>query len=266
MVLIDTIGIPVLQELVEGMSVWAIAGMFLIIAFAYSSVGLGGGSSYTALLTILGIGHVVVPTVSLSLNLIVVSAGSFNFIQQKHARFSLIWPFLVTSVPMAYLGGSLQVSKLLFEWLLLVSLVLVAARIYFWKDIGLQIEFPEVVRKLLPFGLGAVLGLVAGIVGIGGGIYLVPLILIFNLGGEKEAAAAGAIFILVNSLIGLVARVQFQEVNILEYWPILVAVAAGGIAGSRLGAATLPRKTMQKILGGIILIAIVLLGRRVFFG
>src|SRR5210317_962915 len=95
-------------------SPYFIAVLFFIVAFAYSSVGLGGGSSYTALMAILGFNTLAIPMVSLTLNLMVTTIGAFNFIRYKHARLNLILPFLVTSIPMAYLGGALQVPKELF--------------------------------------------------------------------------------------------------------------------------------------------------------
>lgn len=104
-------------------SPWFIAGLFFIIAFVYSSVGLGGGSSYTALMAILSFNTLAIPLISLSLNLIVTSIGSFNFIRNKHANRRLILPLIATSMPMAYLGGSLNLPKTVFYWLLLVSLV-----------------------------------------------------------------------------------------------------------------------------------------------
>ncbi len=246
-------------------SIWIVATLFLGIAFMYSSVGLGGGSSYTALLTILGVSYVVIPTVSLSLNLIVTFAGSINFIRHKHARFGLIWPFLVTSIPMAYLGGSLHLSQTIFGWLLLGSLIFVAARIYLVDDLELGFELSDRVKKILPFGLGGILGFLAGTVGIGGGIYLVPLIILFGLGKEKEAAATGAIFIWINSLFGILARVQFHEITFSDYLPLIGAVVIGGFGGSYFGAARVEPKVIQRILGIVILIALALLARKLLF-
>ncbi len=252
--------------MLEEASIWVLAGLFFVIAFMYSSVGLGGGSSYTALLTIFGLSHIVIPTVSLSLNLIVTTAGSFNFIQEKHARWGLIWPFLVTSIPMAYLGGMIHVSRAVFEWLLFISLIVVALRIYLWENVTIDVAFSDRFRKVLPYILGAVLGMLAGIVGIGGGIYLVPLIMIFGLGEARVAAATGAVFIWVNSIVGITARVQYQGINFADYIPLIVAVAAGGFIGSRLGATKYQPRTIQRIMGVVILIAIVLLGRRIATG
>ncbi|GMQ82149.1 MAG: sulfite exporter TauE/SafE family protein [Rhodothermia bacterium] len=243
-------------------SIWAAALLFLGIAFMYSSVGLGGGSSYTALLTIFGVSYIVIPTVSLSLNLIVTLAGSINFIRRKHARFGLIWPFLVTSIPAAYLGGSLHLSQTIFGWLLFISLIFVAARIYLVEDLKLGFELSDLTKSVLPFGLGGLLGFLAGAVGIGGGIYLVPLIILFGLGKEKEAAATGAIFIWINSLFGIIARVQVHEITYSDYLPLIGAVAIGGFFGSYLGASRISPKVIQRILGIVILVALVLLVRK----
>jgi len=110
---------------------------------------------------------------------------------------------------------------------------------------------------------GSILGLVAGIVGIGGGIYLVPLIIILGLGTEKEAAACGAIFTWLNSFTGLVSRLQYNSINLENYIPLIIAVIAGGMLGSFLGAVTLSPKVMDKILGGVIVVAIVFLVKKV---
>lgn len=159
-------------------SPWFIAGLFFIVAFVYSSVGLGGGSSYTALMAILGFNALAIPLISLSLNLIVTSIGSFNFIRNKHANWRLILPFLITSMPMAYLGGTLHLPKTVFFWLLLVSLVFVAARIYLWRDTNLHLDLSARGKIFISLLAGSILGLIAGIVGIGGGIYIIPLIII----------------------------------------------------------------------------------------
>ncbi len=119
-----------------------------------------------------------------------------------------------------------------------------------------------------PFRLfaGAVLGLVAGIVGIGGGIYLVPLIIILGLGTTKEAAACGVIFIWLNSLSGLLARVQYNAIDLHEYVPLIFAVFLGGALGSFMGAGRYSAQTMERVLGVLVMVAIVLLFRKVLSG
>lgn len=243
-------------------SPYLIAILFFVIALAYSAVGLGGGSSYTALMLILGFSTLVIPTVSLTLNLLVTSVGSFNFIINKHAKLKLILPFLLSSIPMAYLGGSLALAKEVFYWILLASLLFVVARIYLWDKVSLQLNLSERGTLVVSVVSGGVLGLIAGIVGIGGGIYLVPLIIVLGIGNAKQAAACGAIFIWLNSASGLVARAQYNAINLFDYIPIVVAVLAGGLIGSWFGAGKLSTKNMEKILGAIIIVAIGLLIRK----
>ncbi len=242
---------------------WVLALLFFGVSFAYSSVGLGGGSSYIALMAIFGVSHAAIPTTSLTLNLLVTSVGSLNFIRKGHTRIRLIVPFLITSIPLAYVGGCLNLPKDVFYWILVVSLVLVALRIFFWDHAALKLNFGRTQRVVLSLALGSVLGLVAGIVGIGGGIYLVPLIVILGLGSPKEAAACGAIFIWVNSFAGLIARVQYHSVPFLDLLPLIVAVVLGGGLGSYIGSSKLQPRSMERILGAIVLVAIVLLIRRV---
>jgi uncharacterized membrane protein YfcA len=246
-------------------SPWLIAGLFFIVALIYSSVGLGGGSSYTALMAILSFNALAIPMLSLSLNLLVTSISSFNFIRNKHANWHLILPFLVTSIPAAYLGGALQLPKMVFYWLLLISLVLVAVRIYLWRDTAMHLNLSSRGKLLVSLVAGSLLGLVAGIVGIGGGIYLVPLIIILGLGTAQQAAASGAIFVWLNSAAGLSSRLQYNAIDLTEYLPLIVAVVIGGGLGSYLGSTRFSSKKMEKILGLIVLVAIGFLGRKLLF-
>ncbi len=244
-------------------SLYFLAILFFLVAFAYSSVGLGGGSSYTALMAVFGMSTMAIPLISLSLNVIVTSVGSFNFIRNRHARIRLIWPFLISSIPMAYLGGSFQVPKEIFYWLLLISLLFVAVRIYFWQKMTMRMNISQHGKMMVSFIAGSLLGLVAGIVGIGGGIYLVPLIIILGLGSEKEAAACGAIFIWLNSLSGLISRLQHNSIDLTDYIPLLTAVLAGGALGSFMGSFKFTPKTMEKMLGAVIIVAIVFLTKKI---
>lgn len=252
-----------MEELV--ISPWLLATFFICVAFVYSAVGLGGGSSYTALMAIFGVNYVAIPTISLALNLLVTSAGSFNFIRKKHARLRLILPFLITSIPMSYLGGTLAVPKEIFYWILLTSLIFVAFRIYVWKNTSMRLSIGEFQRIALSLVSGSLLGLIAGIVGIGGGIYLVPLIIILGLGSVKEAAACGSIFIWANSFSGLVARFHYHSVDLAVFVPIILAVFVGGILGSHMGSSRFQPRTMEKILGAIIVLAIYFLSKKILF-
>ncbi len=237
--------------------------LFLFVAFIYSSVGLGGGSSYTAIMAIMGVSYTMIPTTSLTLNLVVTFIGMINFWRNGHGRLNLIGPFLITSIPMAYLAGSLELPEFIFQIILISTLILVAVRIYVINGLTLSFQLSIGQKWVMIIGLGAVLGFIAGAVGIGGGIYLVPLIIMFGLGTAKEAAAAGAMFIWVNSLAGFLARYQAGTFDSEFILPLIVAVVIGGFGGSYFGSKKYESKTIQKIMGGVIIIAIVFLFREI---
>ncbi|MDP6201649.1 MAG: sulfite exporter TauE/SafE family protein, partial [Candidatus Marinimicrobia bacterium] len=143
--------------------------------------------------------------------------------------------------------------------ILLLTLVMVAIRIYIFHHLRFSFQLTGSQKWIFIFGLGGFLGFIAGTVGIGGGIYLVPLIIMFRLGSEKEAAASGAIFIWVNSLVGVIARTQIGAFDPQFILPLAGAVMLGGFAGSYMGAVRFNAKTIQQVMGGIILIAILFL-------
>jgi hypothetical protein len=164
---------------------------------------------------------------------------------------------------MAYFGGALKLPKEIFFWVLLVSLVFVAVRIYFWQNTTIKLNINQKGKMFISLLAGSVLGLVAGIVGIGGGIYLVPLIIILGLGTEKEAAACGAIFIWLNSFSGLLSRFQYNSIDLMSYIPLIIAVLAGGSLGSFMGSSKFSPKLMEKILGAVIILAIFFLAKTI---
>ena len=237
--------------------------LFFVVAFVYSSVGMGGGSSYTAIMVIMGMSTLVIPMVSLSLNLFVTTIGSYNYLRNKHGKPRIILPFLFSAMPFAYIGGSLHMPKEMFLWILLISLVVVAARIYFWKDTGFRFELSKRQKIIISLVSGSILGLIGGIVGIGGGVYLVPLIIMLNIGTHKEAAAAGVVFVWLVSLSGLISRLQYNAIDLSEYVLLIFSVLIGGFLGSYMGSFKLNPKTMEKILGIVILVAIVLLVKKI---
>lgn len=241
-----------------------LALLFFIVALIYSSVGLGGGSSYTALLAIFGANPLAIPSISLSLNVIVTSIASTNFLRSGHVRTRLILPFVITSIPMAYVGGAVELPRKVFYLLLMASLSVVAVRIYAPMKTTLAVVLSSRQQIIISVLIGALLGFIAGAVGIGGGIYLIPIIILFNLGTAKEAAAAGAIFIWVNSFVGIIGRYVSNRLEFDYSIPIILAVIAGGFLGSQLGSSRLSPRTMEKLLGVIIVLAIVLLARKLW--
>lgn len=232
---------------------------FALIAFVYSSVGLGGGSAYTAIMSIFGMDYKIIPVTSLIMNMIVTFVGMINFWRNGFGRVKLILPFLVTSIPLSFFAGTLILEKITFQILLLLCLLLVVYRIYFINELKLKLNLVGYKKWIFAFSLGAVLGFVAGSVGIGGGIFLVPLIVMFGLGSEKEAAASGAVFIWLNSLAGIWARTTEGLINFEFLVPLSVAVMVGGYIGSHFGAVKYSTRTIQKVMGIIIIIAILFL-------
>ncbi len=239
--------------------------IFFAVAFIYSSVGMGGGSSYTAIMVISNMSTLLIPIISLILNLFVSTIGSYNYLRNKHGKLHIILPFLLSAIPFAYLGGALHLAKEVFLWILLASLIVVVIRIYLWKDTSFRLRFNNKQKIIISVIIGSILGLIAGIAGIGGAIYLVPLIVIFNIGTQKEAAATGVVFVWVVSFVGLVSRLQYNSVNLLEYSPLIIAVIIGGFLGSYMGSFKFNQQTMEKTLGIVILLAISFLIKRIIF-
>ena len=237
--------------------------LFFAIAFIYSSVGLGGASSYTAIMAIMGISYQIIPTTSLALNIVVTFFGTINYWRNGHGQIKLVGPFLLASIPMAYMAGSLNLNEFIFQTALLITLILVAVRIYFFDTFTFSFQLSQTSKWIFIILLGSILGFIAGAIGIGGGIYLVPLIIIFGLGSEKEAAAAGATFICVNSLVGFIARFKSGNFDPDFILPLIGFVAVGGFLGSYYGSKKYNTKTIQKVMGGIIIIAIILLTRKI---
>jgi len=236
---------------------WLLTIIFGGVAFLYSSVGLAGGSSYIALLTILGVDYAVIPTVSLSMNIVVSTLGAWNFFRGRHVRSRLIWPFLVSSIPMAWIGGMVQLPARVFEVLLLIFLVNVALSIYLFSNFRPLARPGRRAALLISLTMGTGLGFISGALGLGGGIYLIPLVVFLGLGTQKEAAAYGIFFIWVNSAAGLASRLGNHLLPPLTILlPLLLSVAAGGYAGSKLGANRFSPLLMQRLFGVVILLAI----------
>lgn len=239
--------------------------LFFVVAFVYGAVGLGGGTAYTALLSLFGVPLALIPPTSQSMNVIVSSAGSYQYIRSGFLRARLILPAIVTSMPMAYLGGSLHLSKQVFLIVLWLTLLLVGIRLTMLRHIHWRFT-PSPIGAILTIALiSAVLGLIAGIVGIGGGIYLVPILLVMNLANAKEAAACGAVFVLLNSLVGLVARILHHAIDWQQLFPLAVAVLIGGSLGAFFGAQRFSTTLLEKILILIVFAAWLGVSKRLFF-
>src|SRR3989338_4837033 len=231
--------------------------LFFLTAALYSSAGLGGGSAYLALLVLFGFSHTSIPLFSLGCNILVVSVGLWHFCRAGHLRLKNVLPFFITSIPFAFLGGSLNLGKKVFSFLLAFSLAAAALRLLF-KDQERKLQVVSL-KKSFMFGLpvGAVIGFLSGLVGIGGGIFLSPLLLLLRWADAKQAAAAASLFILVNSLSGLMGQfskgLPFEHAYL--FLPLLIAVFLGSQLGARFGALRFSALVLQRVTVGILFVA-----------
>lgn len=235
---------------------WILLPLFFIVAFIYSSVGQGGASGYIALFALSSVMCSELTPVVLVLNILVASGGFINFYRAKHFNYKLLIPFIIGSIPGAFLGGLLKVPQEIFTMILSFALLLASIRLLLIKN-QLQSRWENVKEKIYFIGIpiGLLLGILAGITGIGGGIFLSPLLLLTGWADVKKTAAISAAFIVINSLSGLMAKVMSHTI----YWDVIlifgVVVIIGGQIGSRLGANKFNPIILQKILGVILLFA-----------
>jgi len=228
--------------------------LFFLIALLYSMVGFGGGSSYLAILILAGLTYETIPPLALLCNLIVVTGGFIHFYRAGYFNLNRVLPFVIASIPMAYWGGKILISDDVFSLLLGFSLLAVAVRL-FLPDIS-KTEVRQVSGKqewLVGLPVGALLGFLAGVVGIGGGIFLSPILLLMRWVNVKQAAAAACFFILVNSIAGLAGQATKGVFHLEMIVPLGLAVLIGGQIGSRLGSFHLPKKNLARILAVLVL-------------
>jgi len=235
---------------------WILPFLFFGAAFLYSSVGHGGASAYLAILVLAGFPYSEIAPLVLMFNLIVSSGGFYHFWRGGHFSGKLLFPFVLTSIPAAFWGGSLEVSSQLLSWVLFLTLFLAGLRfLLLRKTIQPVAHLNSTTLYLLGLPMGFVLGGVAGMVGVGGGIFLSPLILFLGWADAKKTAAVSAGFILLNSTSGLVARLLGGIPDFALLIPLGAAVFIGGQIGSNLGATRFPAKMIQQLLGIVLFLA-----------
>jgi len=238
---------------------------FLITSILYSSVGFGGGSTYLALMLIWEIPFYIIPILALCCNIIVVSGNSINYIRSGNLNFNLLLPYLVGSIPFAFFGASISISKELFEILLFVILFIAGILLLiknksYNKD---QIEINSI-PKIISILVGSIIGFISGIVGIGGGIFLSPILFLLKAGYPKHIATTASIFILINSIFGvagqLTKNIVFDE--FLNYWPLFLCVLIGGQIGNLLNIKFLSNKTLALITSILVIFVSIRMGIR----
>jgi uncharacterized membrane protein YfcA len=223
-----------------------------VIAFLYSSVGHAGASGYIATMTLFGLASTVIRPTALVLNILVATIGAFQFWRAGHFSWKLFWPFALLSIPAAYLGGYIQPSASMLRILIGLVLLFSAVRLIFRRGDPKDTAAPS---KPAAIGLGAGLGFLSGLTGTGGGIFLTPLLLFCRWAHIRQAAAVSALFILVNSIGGLVG--YFTAVHSVPTLGITLAIPAivGGTIGSYLGSRRLPVRSIAIFLAVVLVIA-----------
>ena len=242
-----------------------LAILFLITATLYSSVGFGGGSTYLALLLIWEIPYFIFPTLALCCNIVVVSGNCLNYIKAGNLNFKLIYPYLIGSIPLAFFGGSLHIEKFFFEILLFIVLLLAGVSLLFnFKSYDDRKESYTKIPLFISILTGGVLGFVSGIVGIGGGIFLSPILFLIRAGRPKHIVTTASLFILINSFFGIVGQITKNDVleEILIYWYLFIAVLIGGQLGNYLNLKIFPTRILALITAVLVLFVTTRMGIR----
>lgn len=227
---------------------------FFVIAVIYSSVGFGGGSSYLALMAVMGLSLDILRPAALLCNIIVVTGGTYIFWKSGALDFKRCWPFLCASIPMAFLGGRWKIENAAFFFVLLALSLIIAAALL-WFQPAPRKEY-NVDHPLITVALGAGIGFLSGLVSIGGGIFLAPVLHLLRWGEPKKISALASLFILVNSISGLAGQLtRAHELHWKFILPLLIAVFFGGQIGSRLGARKFDPGFIKKLTAVLILAA-----------
>ena len=242
--------------------------LFFITAILYSSVGFGGGSTYLALMLIWEIPYYIFPIIALFCNIIVVSGNSINFVRSGNIKLKLILPYLIGSIPFAFIGASISLEKEIFEILLFLVLIiaglflLLESNIYNKKNLKINS-----IPTFISIFIGSSIGFVSGIVGIGGGIFLSPILFLLKAGYPKHITSAASLFILINSIFGVAGQLTKEIVldEFLNYWPLFLAVLIGGQIGSYLNIRFLSNKALALFTSLLIIFVAIRLGFRVLF-
>ncbi len=237
--------------------------LFFVTALIYSSVGFGGGSTYLAILLIWGVPYTIFPVIALVCNIIVVSGNSINFIRSKNININLLFPYLIGSIPFAFVGGSISIEKSLFE-ILLFCILLVAGIFLLIESKAFNEEKIKInqIPKLLSISIGSIIGFMSGLVGIGGGIFLSPLLFLMKAGYPRHITSSASLFILINSIFGIAGQLTKDQVlnQVITYWPLFLSVLIGGQIGSVLNIKFLSNKILVLITSFLVIFVAIRMG------
>jgi len=238
---------------------------FFITAIFYSSVGFGGGSTYLALMLIWDIPYYIFPILALICNIIVVSGNSLNYVRSGNLNLKLLTPYLIGSIPFAFFGASISITKELFEILLFVILIIAGIFLLIesksFNDDQIKINS---IPKIISLLIGSIIGFTSGIIGIGGGIFLSPILFLMKAGYPKQIATTASLFILINSIFGVAGQLTKDIVfhEFLNFWPLFIAVLIGGQIGNFLNIKFLSGKTLAIITSLLVIFVAIRMGLR----
>jgi len=241
--------------------------LFLLTATLYSSVGFGGGSTYLALLLIWDVPYLIFPVIALFCNIIVVSGNCFNYIKAGNINFKILTPYLISSIPFAFIGGSLSIDKDFFEILLFIILTLAGVMLLLkFKSFDERIKVHKKIPKIIAILIGGTIGFISGVVGIGGGIFLSPILLLFRVDSVKNIATAASLFILINSISGLAGQfTKTSTINgIYDYWPLFLLVLVGGQLGNYLNLKIFPARILALVTSALVIFVAFRMGLKLF--
>lgn len=225
---------------------------FFLVALLYASVGHGGASGYLAVMALLGVEAVLLRPTALGLNVLVSALGTLAFFKAGHFRAKLFWPIALSAIPFAYLGGSLEIDEGVFRKILGVALAVALLRLFLPLRDANEVRLPPLWQMVLT---GGMMGFVSGLIGVGGGIFLTPLVIFLGWAPTKTAAAISAPFILFNSVAGL-AGLQPSLSDFHSLFPFLtVAVLLGGLLGCAWGSRWAPAKQIRYALALVLSLA-----------
>ena len=237
--------------------------LFFVTALIYSSVGFGGGSTYIAILLIWGVPYTIFPVIALVCNIIVVSGNSINFIRSKNININLLFPYLIGSIPFAFIGGSITIEKSLFE-ILLFCILLIAGIFLLIESKSFNKEQIKInkIPRLLSISIGSIIGFMSGIVGIGGGIFLSPLLFLMKAGYPRHITSSASLFILINSIFGIAGQLTKDQVldHVITYWPLFLSVLIGGQIGSLLNIKFLSNKILALLTSFLVIFVAIRMG------
>ena len=246
------------------MKLVALAFFFTLTAGLYASVGFGGGSTYTALLVTGGTDYALIPIIALSCNLAVVAGNTVRYAHAGLVPWKKLWPVLAFSVPAAWLGGRLNISETMFIGLLAAALLFAGFRLLRNPRHTEPSELKDT-PPLLSGLIGAGIGFFSGLVGIGGGIFLAPVLYALSWGRAKTIAAGCSVYILFNSIAGLAGQsMKLSNTDKLSealvFWPLIPAVIIGGFIGNHVGVKYISQIWIQRLTGALILMVAIRLG------